>query len=76
MVFVFTSSKDRDLLGFTSDETGGNLPAACAPWERVSAGGAFPLHGSADHVMVAIETRGYYLALSGDGEGTVPQAVH
>lgn len=31
MVFVFISARDREVLGFTADQTGGNLPAAYAP---------------------------------------------
>ena len=76
MVFVFISAMSRDLLGFTVDEAGGNLPAAYAPWERLSAGGALPLNGSFDHVTIAIETQGYYLARVGDEEGAIPRRVH
>jgi hypothetical protein len=31
-IYVFVSDQDSDIIGFTSDETGSNLPGALGPW--------------------------------------------
>lgn len=33
-IHVFISDKDPDILGFTSDEVGANLPDALGPWRK------------------------------------------
>ena len=45
MVFLFFSQVDRDLLGFTADKTGSNLPPEYAPWKHALGGAAIPLGG-------------------------------
>jgi hypothetical protein len=36
LFFMFRSEQDRHWFGFTSDETGENLPAELAPWRQPS----------------------------------------
>ena len=33
-IHVFASDKDPDILGFSSDETGANLPDTLGPWHK------------------------------------------
>ncbi len=61
--FMFQSAKDFDVLGFTEDETGRNLPVELAPW-RVRGGRALPIGEEADAVVAALKTKGYYLVRS------------
>jgi hypothetical protein len=78
MIFVFVSSKDREVLGFTADQTGGNLPSGYAPWEPATGGGAV-LVGSddADPVTEAVRRDGFFLAVGGyEDEGRGASSVH
>jgi hypothetical protein len=68
-IFVFISSKDNEVLGFTNDQAGANLPPDYAPWEPATHGGA-PL--SADYpdddarvVLEAVRIDGFCLTVGG-----------
>jgi hypothetical protein len=37
-IYLYASSRDRNLLGVTEDESGGNLPGQYAPWHLSSDG--------------------------------------
>jgi hypothetical protein len=59
-VYVFIS-ETVSLRAFTTDQTGGNLPAAYAPW-RVSNGGKAITVGDASHLLaVALKAHDYLL---------------
>jgi hypothetical protein len=36
-IYIFQSGKEPDVVGFTVDETGANLPASLAPWSAWTA---------------------------------------
>jgi hypothetical protein len=73
-VFIFQSGRQPDVVGFTRDGTGGNLPAALAPWsawtewtasEEEAAIEASPEAaggGASASAVEAIERDGYYVA--------------
>jgi hypothetical protein len=58
-VYLFRSSRDEKLFGFTSHESGSNLPEEFAPW--VDAGSVETATGMVALVMEAISRDGYYL---------------
>jgi hypothetical protein len=60
-IYVFTSQVAPALRGFTSDETGGNLPAAYAPWEKLGNGIASGLHRTNHPVAQAVLRHGYFV---------------
>lgn len=65
-IFVFVSTRDRDVLGFTANQTAKNLPADYAPWEPAEDGGAVLLGGGdADPVTQAVRRDGFFLAVGG-----------
>ena len=66
-VFVFISIRDREVLGFTPDQTGGNLPLPYAPWHPASEGGAVLVGDDSDAsvVLEGIRKHGFFLAVGG-----------
>ncbi len=62
-IFVFTSLKDPDLLGFTHDAAGGNLPPAYAPWQPSTEGGAVLVGGDVGPVADGIRRDGFFIAV-------------
>ena len=65
-VFVFISTRDREVIGFTTDQEGGNLPPGYAPWRSAAGGGAVLLGGGdADPVIEAVSRDGFFLAVGG-----------
>jgi hypothetical protein len=74
-IYLFQSTRELDVFGFTSDETGGRLPAELGPWTWTRSGERGTLetesdtetpagHGSSDPMMAAIERDGFYVARS------------
>lgn len=63
-VYVFRSRKDPEVYGFTSDDTGMNLPADLEPWQ--AQGGAMPTAQAraSDIILDTIRDRGFYLMRS------------
>jgi hypothetical protein len=66
-VFVFISTVDQDVLGFTSEKSGSNLPPSYAPWTSATPAGAMMMSGDPDAelVMQAIQKDGFCLAVGG-----------
>ena len=62
-VYVFRSSKDPEVYGFTSDQTGENLPAELEPWQAQGGGAAMPIGNTADNELLlqTVESEGYYI---------------
>jgi hypothetical protein len=60
-IFIFVSHAHSGIRAFTSDETGSNLPAAYAPWDRVSSGATRYVGGDTDLVAKAVRRDGYFL---------------
>jgi hypothetical protein len=78
-IFVFVSTRDRDVLGFTPSQAAENLPAEYAPWEPAEAGGAVLLGGGdADPVTQAVGRDGFFLAVGGyeDEDEDFPRPAH
>ena len=65
-VYIFKSAKDAEVYGFTSDDTGGNLPEA-QPWAIEGGGAAMPGGDVADNEMLiqTLRTEGYYIVHTG-----------
>jgi hypothetical protein len=66
-VFVFISTKDRNVLGFTANQSGSNLPPDYAPWEPAAPGGAVMVGSDPDAgvVQAGIRRDGFFLAVGG-----------
>ena len=70
-VFIFLSQKDADVVGFTGQRYGSNLPAEFAPWNPLDNSAmqlGTPLAGITDGsnaVLQGIQQDGFYLARSG-----------
>lgn len=66
-VYAFHSIKDADVLGFTEDKTGSNLPPEFSPWTRQGAGQAMqtevrpPAGADGGLITRAIRSQGYFL---------------
>jgi hypothetical protein len=68
-VFVFISSQNGHLIALAKDSTGSNLPGSYGPWHPARASALRTLTRLAEGlllnaIMLAMETRGYYLARS------------
>ena len=66
-VFSFHSGKDHRVYGFTLDRTGGNLPAAFAPWRKhgehdVNPGDGPRIGVHTDAILDGIKRDGFHLA--------------
>ena len=73
-IYLFRSTTDTEVFGFTDDPAGINLPVDFAPWRRAGDGTAIYLGdnsvsltgiGSSEPVMAAIKRDGYYISRSG-----------
>jgi hypothetical protein len=80
-IFLFHSTKESDVFGFTADPIGSNLPAAFAPWRRSGGGTAAQAYAgssldgraASDPVVKTIERDGFYLARSGLATPSAPE---
>jgi hypothetical protein len=62
---IYLFSSDRYYISaFTSDPTGGNLPADYMPWRLINAGKAMPIENAATAISASIAKKGFFL-LSG-----------
>jgi hypothetical protein len=72
-IFLFRSTKEPDVFGFTIDPTGSNLPEDQGPWQKAGnassaqsyAGTSLDGLAMSDPIIKAVENDGYYLARSG-----------
>jgi hypothetical protein len=62
-IYVFVSDKDLDVIGFTSEETGSNLPAAYNPWREEVESGIFVIETDYDPISEAVRRNGFYIFL-------------
>jgi hypothetical protein len=79
-VFVFVSTKDQDVLGFTADQVGANLPREYAPWTAATEGGAVLVHDAesesdADIVLDGIRRDGFFMAVGGYEDEPLPLSL-
>jgi|tagenome__1003787_1003787.scaffolds.fasta_scaffold20104194_2 hypothetical protein len=67
LVYVFNSTQNPKLYGFTADATGANLPSENGPWIlfkslKMNAGEKGRIGVDTDAVLMGISDRGYYLS--------------
>jgi hypothetical protein len=79
-VFVFISTKDRDVLGFTANQAGANLPSEYAPWAPATEGGTVLMgdaenESDADIVLHGIQRDGFFMAVGGYEDEPRPPAT-
>jgi hypothetical protein len=60
-VYILISESDPRLRAFTSDVTGGNLPAEYAPWRPTNGGKPMHIASPNDPIGVIIKKDGYFL---------------
>lgn len=61
-IYVYVSVRDADILGFTSDETGGNLPEQLGPWDREDdLLGVVVIGTEDDQIAKAIRADGFHI---------------
>ena len=78
-IFVFISTRDPNVVGFTASQDGGNLPFQYAPWRPATDGGAVMLGDDTDAstVMDAVRRDGFFLASGGyEDEPRPPPTAH
>jgi hypothetical protein len=61
-IYVFVSDKDPDILGFTSDETGANLPRALGPWREESESGVAVVERGDNPIAQVVERDGFFIS--------------
>jgi hypothetical protein len=61
--YVFNSLTDHDVLGFTHNATGSNLPLEYAPWQLATEGWAVLVGGDVGPVAEAIRRDGFFVAI-------------
>jgi hypothetical protein len=79
-VFVFISAKDQDVLGFTADQVGANLPREYAPWTAAAEEGAVLAQDAesetdADIVLDGIRRDGFFMAVGGYEDEPLPLSL-
>jgi hypothetical protein len=58
-IYVYVSQQDPDLLGFTSDETGTNLPDERGPWCEELEPGVVVIDTDEDPIAEAVRRDGF-----------------
>ena len=61
-IYVYMSDKDAQILAFTADASGGNLPGKHGPWTLGTAPDVFAMGGEDDPVSAAIRRDGYFIS--------------
>jgi hypothetical protein len=62
-IYVYISQKDAEIMAFTSDATGGNLPTSNGPWIAGEAPDVLDTGNGRGAVSVAIRQDGYVIAV-------------
>jgi hypothetical protein len=62
-IYVFVSNKDPDVLGFTSEGTGANLPGAYGPWREEVVSGFCVVATDGDPISDAVRRDGFYISI-------------
>jgi hypothetical protein len=61
-VYAYWSQADPDLLAFTADQTGQNLPVERGPWEMSNGGNPIVTGDGGDPVTTIIQNAGCFIA--------------
>jgi hypothetical protein len=64
-IYLFTSNRHPSVTAFTSDKTGGDLPADYAPWFPVNNGRTILLDSLSEQIAKGLQQRGYFLLAGG-----------
>jgi hypothetical protein len=62
-IYVYISQKDAEIMAFTSDSTGANLPTSDGPWIVGDAPDVLDIGSGRGAVSVAIRRDGYFIAV-------------
>jgi hypothetical protein len=60
-IYVYVSQQDPDILGFTSDEAGANLPDGHGPWREEIEPGVVVIDTDDDPIAKAVRRDGFYV---------------
>jgi hypothetical protein len=63
-IHVFISRTDPDVVAFTLNETGDNLPAALGPWYQEAIPGICVIDVENDPITEAVRRDGYFITTS------------
>jgi len=61
-IYVFASDRDPDVVGFTSDKTGDNLPDEHGPWREEVEPGIVVIDTDDDPIAQAVRRDGFYVS--------------
>jgi hypothetical protein len=65
LIYPFVSYRHPSVTAFTSDRTGGNLPADYASWSPVNNGRAIQLASLCEPIAESVRQHGYFLLAGG-----------
>jgi hypothetical protein len=60
-IYVFAPQQDATLIGFTSDESGANLPDELGPWHQAELSGVVVIGVRDDPITQAVRRDGYFI---------------
>jgi hypothetical protein len=60
-IYVFVSVSDPDIVGFTSDKTGANLPDALGPWCEEELPGVAIIDSGDDPIAQVVRRDGFFI---------------
>ncbi|HET6306326.1 MAG TPA: hypothetical protein VFG12_04025 [Rhodopila sp.] len=58
-IYVYVSQQDPELIGFTSDQAGANLPIELGPWHQEELSGVVIIDVGDDPIAEAVRHDGY-----------------
>jgi hypothetical protein len=64
-IYVFASDTHPSVVGFTSDETGANLPAALGPWCEEADPGIVVIDTEDNPIAQAVRRDGFFVSTDG-----------
>jgi hypothetical protein len=60
-IYAFVSQTSPEIIGFTLDEAGDNLPRGLGPWKREEIPGIMVITEAGDPISAAVERDGFYV---------------
>jgi hypothetical protein len=60
-IYVFASDTPPNVVGFTSDEVGTNLPAGLGPWREEAEPSIFVIDTDGDPIALAVRRDGFFV---------------
>jgi hypothetical protein len=75
-IYLFASRLEPNLMAFTVDPTGANLPSNYGPWETAGTGAAVPVGPTADPVAREVARHGFFLVTGKSGAKQPPSTTH